>query len=155
VAPGRRLLYLLATGFGSGFSPFAPGTAGTLAAIPVYIALAWLLPTLGFVAFSLAFIPLAIVAAGVGGRMLAAKDPGPVVVDEWAGYYITLAGHALSWQGVVAGFFIFRVLDVLKPFPARRLEHLPGGTGIVMHDVMVGVYGNLLLWLLHLAQAHL
>ncbi len=152
MAAGRRLLFLLATGFGSGYAPAVPGTVGTLAAIPVYVALAWLLPRWAFAAFAVAFVPLAIAAAGVGGRVLADKDPGPVVVDEWAGYFLTLVGHPLGWQGVVAGFLAFRVMDILKPFPARRLEALPGGTGIVLDDVMAGIYANLALWLLrHLA----
>jgi len=143
---GRKLLFLLAVGFGSGYSPLVPGTTGTLAAIPVHILLVWAFPS-AFPLLALAFIPLAILAAEVGGRQLPGKDPRPVVVDEWAGYFVTVAFHPLSWQVVLLGFLVFRLFDIVKPFPARRLENLPGGTGIVLDDIMAGVYGNLLLWL--------
>jgi phosphatidylglycerophosphatase A len=73
-------------------------------------------------------------------------DPGPVVIEEVIGMLVTLALHPVNVLGAVAGFFIFRVLDVVKPWPARRLELLPGGFGVVLDDVMAGVYGNLLIW---------
>lgn len=141
-------LFLLATGFGSGRSPLASGTTGTLAAIPVYIAAVWLLGPAAFAVAAVLFVPLAIVAANVACARLQVKDPGLIVVDEWAGYFLTVALHPLHWQTIAAGFFIFRILDVTKPFPARWLEHLPGGTGVVLDDVMVGLYGNLILWLI-------
>ena len=142
----NNFLFLLATGFGSGRSPVASGTTGTMAAIPVYVAAAWLLGPLWFAVASVLFVPLAIVSAEVACRRLNVKDPGLIVVDEWAGFFITVALHPLNWQTVAVGFVVFRILDVLKPFPARRLEYLPGGTGVVLDDVMVGVYGNVLLW---------
>jgi phosphatidylglycerophosphatase A len=73
-------------------------------------------------------------------------DPGPVVIDEVIGMLITLALHPVNVLGAVLGFLIFRVLDVVKPWPARRLELLPGGFGVVLDDVMAGIYGNLLMW---------
>ena len=144
----RKLLFLLATGFGSGRSPLVPGTAGTLAAIPVYLAGAWLLGPLLFAAAAVLFVPLAVVAADVACEQIKEKHPGLIVVDEWAGYFLTVALHPLHWQTIAAGFLVFHILDVAKPFPARRLEHLPGGTGVVLDDVMVGLYGNLILWLI-------
>lgn len=144
----NNLLFLLATGFGSGRSPLVPGTTGTLAAIPVHVAAAWLLGPRYFAAAAVLFVPLAIAAANVACNRLPLKDPGLIVVDEWAGYFLTVALHPLNWQTIAAGFLIFRILDVAKPFPARRLEHLPGGTGVVLDDVMVGLYGNLILWLI-------
>jgi phosphatidylglycerophosphatase A len=147
MAVGRRFLFLLATGFGSGYSPVVPGTVGTLAAVPLHLALAWGLGAL-FPIFAVAFIPLAILAAEAAGRELAGDDPRQVVVDEWAGYFVTLAGHSLSWQAVAVGFFAFRLFDIVKPFPAGRLEALPGGTGIVLDDIVAGIYANLVLWLL-------
>ena len=118
-----------------------------MAALPVYALAVWLLGPVWFALAAVAFVPLAIVAAQEACDRLKTKDPGLIVVDEWAGFFITVALHDLTWQTVVAGFFVFRVLDVLKPFPARRLEHLPGGAGVVLDDVMVGFYGNGLLWL--------
>jgi phosphatidylglycerophosphatase A len=73
-------------------------------------------------------------------------DPGPVVIDEVVGMLITLALHPVNIWGEIIGFFIFRVLDIVKPWPARRLELLPGGFGVVLDDVMAGVYGNLIVW---------
>jgi phosphatidylglycerophosphatase A len=145
VGPTRRALFLLSTGFGSGYAPFAPGTFGTLAALPVWCLAAYVLSPALQIVFAVLFIPLAIVASEVGAGQLAAKDPGPVVVDEWAGTFVTAAGLPLDLTTIVATFFLFRLLDVVKPFPARRLEHLPGGFGIVLDDVMVGIYGNVLL----------
>jgi phosphatidylglycerophosphatase A len=144
----KGFLFLLATGFGSGRSPLVSGTTGTMAAIPVYLAAAWLLGSFWFAVAAVLFVPVAIASAEVACRRLQVKDPGLIVVDEWAGYFVTVALHPLTWQTVVTGFVIFRILDVLKPFPARRLEHLPGGTGVVLDDVMVGLYGNALLWLI-------
>jgi len=105
-----------------------------MAAIPVYVAAAWLLGPTFFAAAAVLFVPLAIVAAEIACKRTQEKDPGLIVVDEWAGYFLTVALHPLHWQTVVAGFLVFRVLDVVKPFPARRFEHLPGGTGVVMDD---------------------
>jgi phosphatidylglycerophosphatase A len=83
------------------------------------------------------------IAANVSGR----KDPGLVVVDEVIGQWITLSGATvLNWKSWAAAFVLFRVLDIWKPAPARRLESLPGGTGIVMDDVMAGIYGALVLF---------
>ena len=75
-------------------------------------------------------------------------DPGPVVIDEVVGMLMTLALHPVNVWGAIIGFLIFRVLDIVKPWPARRLELLPGGFGVVLDDMMAGVYGNLLVWAL-------
>ena len=75
-------------------------------------------------------------------------DPRPVVIDEVVGMLMTLALHPVNVAGALVGFLVFRVLDVVKPWPARRLELLPGGWGVVMDDAMAGVYGNLVLWIL-------
>ncbi|MFQ5718858.1 MAG: phosphatidylglycerophosphatase A [Acidobacteriota bacterium] len=145
--PGRRLLILLATGFGSGYSPIIPGTAGTLAALPVaWLAGRWLSPA-AFTGLAILFVAPAILAAEVGGRHFRAKDPGHVVVDEWAGLFVTLAGHGIGWRELLVAFFAFRLFDIVKPFPARRLESLPGGTGIVLDDIAAGLYANLALWM--------
>ena len=144
---GRRILLVLATGFGAGYSPVVPGTAGTVAALPLaWLAGRWLSPV-AFVVFAAVFVPLAIAAAGVGGRHFDRKDPGVVVIDEWAGLLVTLAGHAVGWRELAVAFVAFRVFDIVKPFPARWLERLPGGPGIVLDDVAAGLYANLSLWI--------
>jgi phosphatidylglycerophosphatase A len=73
-------------------------------------------------------------------------DPGPVVIDEVVGMLITLAFIPVNMAGAIVAFLIFRFLDVVKPWPARRLEQLPGGFGVVLDDMMAGVYGNVMMW---------
>jgi len=84
-------------------------------------------------------------SAGVAERMLARTDPGPVVIDEVVGVLITLAFLPVNAAGVLAGFLIFRILDIVKPWPASRFERLHGGLGIMADDAMAAVYGNLLM----------
>ena len=88
-----------------------------------------------------------------GGRCIArmGKDPGCVVVDEGIGFFVTVAFLPAGWWTAIAGFFVFRALDIVKPPPARQMEALPGGWGIVADDVMAGIYGNLILRLLFFA----
>ncbi|MBS1877653.1 MAG: phosphatidylglycerophosphatase A [Acidobacteria bacterium] len=144
-----RVAVLLATWFGCGYSPVGPGTAGALGAvIPAYLLThyagwpAWIWPAAGV----LVTFP-GIWAAGVTAIHVGKKDPGLVVVDEVAGQWITLAGaSALNWKTALAGFVLFRLFDIWKPPPVRQLERLPGGTGIMMDDVMAGVYGAAVLW---------
>ena len=81
----------------------------------------------------------------VAERVFGTTDPGAGVIDEVAGMLVTFVGMQLDWWAIGAGFFIFRVLDVIKPFPAGLLERLPGGLGMVADDVMAGVYANLAL----------
>lgn len=128
-----------------GYFPFAPGTAGSFAALALYGFLRWV----NMPAFELAAI-VAVFAIGIWSasgteRALGRKDPGLVVIDEVLGMLVTLALLPLSLTGIVAGFLIFRALDVIKPFPAGRLEHLPGGLGIMADDAMAGVYAHLAL----------
>jgi phosphatidylglycerophosphatase A len=135
---------LLVATFGYvGFFPVAPGTAGSLAALAFYALVRWI----GVPAFEGVML-LAIFAAGVWSssvseRLLGGVDPGPVVIDEVLGMLVTLAWLPLSLAGVLAGFLLFRVLDIIKPFPARRLEDAPGGWGIMLDDVVAGLYGQL------------
>lgn len=135
----RLLAWSIATWFGCGKVPRAPGTAGSLGAVPLYLLVA---PHgRGAVAVTGAAIALVGVwAASVVARDLGAKDPQVVVVDEVAGMLVTLAPlSAVSWRGVAVGFLLFRLLDATKPWPLRRLETLPGGWGIVLDDVGAGL----------------
>ena len=128
-----------------GFFPIAPGTAGSLAALPLYALVRWAgAPALELLTIAAVFA-IGIWASTRTERALARTDPGPVVIDEVLGMLITLAFLPLSMGGIIAGFFIFRLLDVIKPFPAGRLEHLPSGLGIMADDAMAGVYAHLLL----------
>ena len=145
----KRVAWMVATWFGCGFSPVAPGTVGSAAAVLIAMGLTlffergavWLL-----IPAALLIAP-GIWAAGVTSRERGAKDPGFVVVDEVIGQWVTLAGAtSLNWKSWLGAFFLFRLLDIWKPFPARNLEAWPGGLGIVADDVMAGIYGALVLF---------
>ena len=128
-----------------GFFPVAPGTAGALAALPLYALVRWVNHPLFEAATVAAVFAAGVWSATRAEEVLGLEDPGPVVIDEVLGMLMTLALLPLSLTGVIAGFLLFRVLDVVKPFPAGRLEHAPRGWGIMLDDVMAGVYGNLAL----------
>lgn len=140
--PDRIKLGIVSCGF-LGCSPFAPGTFGTLGGV----ALAWAIAgSEHYLALSLAFCvalylltrPLGPWAEAYAGR----KDPGIFVMDEVIGYLITMCWmRGPSTLALVVGFFVFRALDVLKPYPANRLEAVGGGDGILLDDVMAGVWG--------------
>ena len=142
----RKLAILLATFFGAGYSPLAPGTAGSLAAVAIAVALD--LPPWQYAGLAvLLFLP-AVWAADVTARALKKKDPGLVVVDEVIGQWIALAGaRSLHWETYLAAFILFRIFDIWKPPPVRQLEALPGGWGINADDVMAGAYAAVLLWM--------
>ncbi len=138
------LARLVATAFGSGYSPFAPGTAGSAVGVLLF----WPLAGLGWtcqLAACLAVLAAGIAAASRVATLVGRKDPGLVVVDEVVGQWITLLGMPFTLPVTLAGFVLFRVMDVVKPWPARDLERLPGGWGIMADDVAAGVYAWLLL----------
>ena len=144
-SPLTAVAALLATGFGSGHSPVAPGTAGTLVAIPLgYFVTVTLAAGPGLQALVLVVVSaLAIWSAGVTALRLGLKDPGQIVVDEIAGYLVSLAFLPAGWTTLAAAFVFFRLFDILKPPPCRWAESLPGGLGIVADDLLAGVYANL------------
>jgi phosphatidylglycerophosphatase A len=133
--------WTLGTWFGCGRVPKAPGTAGTVGAIPLYLLLARTGPAgVGLAAMVATFV--GVWAASVVAKQLASKDPQVVVIDEVAGFLVTMVPvRTVSWQAVLCGFVLFRLLDSLKPWPIRRAEELPGGWGIVLDDVVAGVFG--------------
>lgn len=143
-----RLANLISTWFGCGYSPKAPGTAGSLAALAIAIVLhqyagfgQWQFAALA----ALTLVP-AVWASGVTAVSSGLKDPQFVVVDEVIGLWITLAGaRQYNWVSYLAALALFRLFDIWKPPPVRQLEALPGGWGINLDDVMAGVYGALVL----------
>ncbi len=134
---------LVATGAGSGYAPFAPGTAGSLVGLLLFWPLSRL-PFVGQAGVTVALFLLGTLAAAHLASRLGLKDPGIVVVDEVVGQWVSLLLLPLTPLTVVLGFLLFRLLDVLKPWPARDFERLPGGWGIMADDVMAGIYANLL-----------
>jgi phosphatidylglycerophosphatase A len=138
-----------AAGLGSGFSPLAPGTMGSLVGLVSFVPLARLPLTVvisGVVVVTIG----GIIAADHVARLLQMKDPGVVVIDEVVGMWITLLGVPPTPASFVLGFLLFRFMDVVKPWPARRLEALPSGWGIMADDVMAGLYANVALRLVSL-----
>jgi phosphatidylglycerophosphatase A len=140
-----RLGLLLATCGYIGYAPIAPGTFGSAAGVVLFYAIR----ASGSQAVELAAIVLLFVigvwSANVAERTLGMVDPGPVVIDEVVGMLMTLALLPLNGFGVFVGFLVFRILDVVKPWPARRFEDLHGGLGVIADDGMAGVYGNLVM----------
>ena len=134
----------LATVFGIGYVPFAPGTFGSAVGLIVWA----VLPpsTAAHLAAILAIFALGAWCGTVAERHFGGTDPGPVVIDEVMGMLMTLFMHPVGWGGAIAAFFLFRAFDVLKPYPADRLEQLPGGLGVMADDGMAAVYANLALW---------
>ena len=140
----RYAALTVATVFGIGYVPFAPGTFGSAAGLVVWA----LIPQspLPQAAAILAVFAIGSWCGTVAERHFGGIDPGPVVIDEVMGMLITLFMHPVGWAGALAAFFLFRAFDILKPYPADRFEHLPGGVGVMADDGMAAVYANLALW---------
>lgn len=145
---GRKTFWAwtVATFFGAGLGKPGPGTWGSAAAVLLWAAAGWglhpspremLLLLCGGIALTLlAGVPAASIVARESGR----KDPGFVVIDEVAGQWITLLLSPINWRSAAIAFVLFRLFDITKPFPIRRIEGLPGGWGIVFDDVAAGLY---------------
>jgi len=156
-APVRKTFWAwtVATFFGAGLGKPGPGTWGSVAAVLLWAAVAWgLHPTpltlnlvlLAGIAVSIGLgVPAATIAARESGR----HDPGFVVIDEVAGQWIALIGSRANWRHALLALILFRLFDITKPFPARQLESLPEGWGIVFDDVAAGLYALGVAWLLH------
>jgi phosphatidylglycerophosphatase A len=152
-----RLALLLATWFGCGYFPWGPGTAGSLAAVLIAAWLHFYMATGRAVLLLLAAVLLfpAIWAATRTARFLHTEDPGMVVIDEVLGQWVTLAGATiLNWKALATGFVLFRLFDIWKPWPVRKLEKLPEGIGILADDLAAGVYGALILYISGIARLY-
>lgn len=130
----------LATGLGAGLSPWAPGTVGTLVALLPWLWLRQLDPPFYLVALLLGFL-IGTLAADWAIRRLDREDPGVVVIDEWLGLWIALFAAPPGWPWVLAGFVLFRLFDILKPWPVSWADRrLKGGLGTMLDDVLAGLY---------------
>jgi phosphatidylglycerophosphatase A len=152
-AVGKKTGWAWAVGtfFGAGLIKPGPGTWGSaaaallwLAAAPAFPRTGALFPTVTFLA-AMAALAIGIPAATIVERESAREDPGHVVIDEVAGQWIALIHARVDLPHLVAAFLFFRICDIVKPWPARRLEHLPAGWGIMLDDVAAGVYALLLM----------
>lgn len=140
----HELALLIATGFYAGRFPFAPGTVGSAVAIPILLLLR-MGGTATYVAGLIVMTALAVWAAGVTERRVGRHDPSCVVADEMAGMLLTMLFVPFSWTALGVGFLLFRIADIIKPFPGRRCERLPGGWGIVTDDLVAALYANAVL----------
>ena len=141
---------LIGTGFGSGFSPFAPGTAGALLATIIWLIAVYVLPFSYVFYFTLALVILFTILGIWSADKLEkywGEDPSRVVVDEMVGVWIPLLAVPADniWPYAIASFVLFRFFDILKPLGIRKMEDLPGGTGVMMDDILSGIYSVIIL----------
>lgn len=142
--------HLLALGFGSGLAPRAPGTFGTLAAVPVYLLCAQLPLMIYLLVTAIAFV-LGVYLCGRTARALGVHDHPGIVWDEVVGYLLTMALAPPGWLWVVMGFACFRLFDIWKPWPIRVLDRsVHGGLGIMLDDLLAGAAAALVLWVVTL-----
>lgn len=146
-----RLAVFIATVGYCGYFPFAPGTVGSAAGLAFYALVWWTGSPIVEVGMIAGLFAAGVWAGTTAERYFGGVDPGPIVMDEVVGMLITLAFIPVGWSGALVGFVLFRIFDVIKPFPAGRLEALHGGLGVMADDAMAAVYANLslrlLLWL--------
>lgn len=152
-----KIKELLFTGFYSGYVPVAPGTAGSVVGMALYFIeylifgqLHW---SVNLIAVLILLYPSGKIC-GYGEIFFGKKDPGPVVWDEIIGYWVSMLLLPFNWKTALAGFCIFRIMDIVKPFPAYNLQKLKGGLGILIDDVIAGIYTCIVLHLGVFLLAH-
>ena len=143
----EKLITFLATGFGSGLAPFAPGTAGSLVGVLICL-LCLPMPPILRLLFVLTFLALSFYVAGQAEKIYQKKDDQRIVIDEIIGIQITMLPVPITVLHLCVGFVLFRVFDILKPFPINNLQRLPGGWGVVADDVGAGIYAGAVMMLL-------
>lgn len=145
-----QIVLALATGLGTGLSPKAPGTVGSLLGPPMVWGCALALPPLGLMAVAVVFIAIGPAICTRASKLLGSHDPGSVVYDEIAAFWLVFApqlamGQELTWPILLGGFVLFRIFDISKLWPVSRLEKLPDGTGIMADDLAAGVMAGAVL----------
>ncbi len=136
----KNPVHFLSLGFGSGLSPFAPGTFGTLVAIPLYLIIQPL-PLSYYLALTLLSLVLGFYLCEQTAKALGVHDHGGIVWDEIVGYFITMIAVPLDWKWIIAGFILFRFFDIVKPWPIKWIDaKVSGGVGIMLDDVLAGIF---------------
>jgi phosphatidylglycerophosphatase A len=143
-----RLAVFIATAAYCGYAPIAPGTVGSAAGLVVYLLVWWTQSWIVEIALIVFLFAIGVWSGTIAERYFGGIDPGPVVMDEVVGMLITLAFIPVGWTGALAGFVLFRIFDVIKPYPAGRFERLHGGLGVMADDAMAAVYANIALRIL-------
>lgn len=143
----EKVIRYLSSGFGLGLSPVAPGTVGTLLGIPVcllYLSLPWIFRLLVVIVL----FAVSIYVSGRAEEIYGKKDDQRIVIDEIIGFQVTMLPMAINIPHLCVGFVLFRVFDIWKPFPLKKLQNLPGGWGVVLDDVGAGIYAGMAMFLL-------
>ena len=138
----EAFILLLSSWFGVGRLPLAPGTWGTLGAVPLVLIISYFGPIPAVISLAV-IIPLAVWTSDISQKVLGKDDPPEVVIDEVAGYFVAVFLLPFSWWSFILGFLLFRIFDILKPFPIRMIhKKVKGGIGICLDDIVAGVYAN-------------
>ena len=140
--PAGKTALILSTWFGSGLFPVASGTVGSLAALPFIFVLSKLELWQGIATLAI-FVAIAVWSSGLTQKLLEKKDPSEVVIDEVAGFSLAMSLVPFSPASLAVGFLLFRIFDIIKPYPIRDLERLRGGLGIVMDDLLAGLFAGI------------
>jgi phosphatidylglycerophosphatase A len=141
----KNPVHLLAFGFGSGLSPYAPGTIGTLVGVVLFVACYLADPVYNLVSTAIVILG-GIWIAGKSAHQLGHHDDQRIVIDEVAGYMVTMLFIPVDWMTITAGFVLFRIFDILKPWPIRLVDRqVKGGFGIMLDDLIAGVFANIVL----------
>ena len=141
----NNLIILFTTGFYSGYFPIASGTAGSFVGVGLYLLMDRFISVPYYAVVTLVVFILGILASSKAEIIFGKKDSGKIVIDEIVGFMVTMFAIPSTLKYVLAGFFLFRVFDIIKPFPIRRFEKLEGGLGVMLDDFIAGIYVNLIL----------
>lgn len=147
----KKIVLLVSSFFWSGYFPFASGTAGTLAFLPFYYFIFRGMNPVLYALCTIAIILTGIWASNYAIVIHGRKDPKQVVIDEVAGYMMTMLFIPYTAERMIIGFFLSRFFDILKPYPARQAESFDGGTGVMMDDVVAGAQANIVMWIIVLS----
>lgn len=140
----KAVIIFISQGAYSGRFPIAPGTAGTAVGVLLYLWMKGLSPAL-YLAACLVLFVIGTWAAGHAETLLGRKDHSSIVIDEVVGYLLSMFMLPPAWGFVLAGFLLFRIFDIIKPYPLRRIQDLHGGLGVMLDDVGAGIYTNVVL----------
>ena len=145
----KKMVELFATFFYLGRSPVSPGTVGTIGAIPVVLLLGQLSPV-AYMLVAFALVIFSIIVSQAYEQLVETHDNREIVIDEVVGFVVTMVWLPLTWQSLLLGFILFRVLDILKPFPISYLDkNVGGGVGVVVDDLLAGLIANIILQILY------
>ncbi len=141
----KGIIVFISTGAFSGYAPVMPGTIGCLAGIVVYLFFSFFSVPV-YLLLTIIFVIAAIRISDSAEQIFKKNDPSEVVIDEIAGYLVAMATFGPDWKLITAGFVLFRIFDIVKPYPANRInKDVHGGLGIVLDDVVAGIYANIVL----------